>query len=90
MLIGLAPEPDRAHDREDRCGRVTDDEILKAGRHQADRSSMLEDVADRDENGETEQSERLDAAATLHFKGGSRCGLRLRRLRLMGRTLADA
>ena len=87
-LIGLAAESDRTHDRQKPRGRVTDEEILEPGRHQPYRPAMLEDVTHGNENRKAEENEGLDAVPMLLVKGGSCCGLGLRKLRLMRAPLA--
>ena len=77
-LIGLAPESDRTHDRQQPCGRVTNEKILEPGRHQPYRPAMLEDVTHGNENRKAEEDEGLDAVPMLLVKGGPRGGLRLR------------
>ena len=77
-LIGLAPESDRTHDRQKPCGRVTNEEILEAGRHQPNRPTMLDDVTHGNEYRKAEEDEGLDAVPMLLVKGGPRGGLRLR------------
>ena len=50
---------------------------------------MFEDVTDGDEYREPEKNNSFDAMTTLLLKSGSRRGLRLRDLRLMGATLSS-
>lgn len=86
--FALLSESDRTHDRQKPCGRVTDEKVLEAGRHHPNRSTMLEDVTHGDEYREAEEDEGFDAMPVLLVNGGSRGGLGLRDLRLMGTALS--
>ena len=84
----LRSESDRAYDRKNPGGRVTNEEILEARRHQPNRPTMLEDVTHGDKYREAEEDEGLDAVPMLLLKGGSCGSLGLRKLRLMRAPLS--